>query len=166
MSLQVMDNLVASLSRYTQLLNPAFAKPAIAFGESDKARLAAEAVFNIANQCVSACIATHGNHCIAVTGSARLTSVGSMCGCVECTVCEARCRLHHARPPAYRTWRRYGDSLRSGWRDIVECVMRLHKLGLVPAVILAVDGEPPEVANSRSFVYVSSTCKLRINVLR
>ena len=54
MSLQVMDNLVASLGRYTQLLNPAFAKPAIAFGESDKARLAAEAVFNIANQCVSA----------------------------------------------------------------------------------------------------------------
>ena len=50
---------MASLSRYTQLLNPAFAKPAIAFGESDKARLAAEAVFNIANQCVSRlCIST------------------------------------------------------------------------------------------------------------
>lgn len=48
---QVMDNLVASLNRYTQLLNPAAAKPAIAFGESDKARLAAEAVFTIANQC-------------------------------------------------------------------------------------------------------------------
>jgi hypothetical protein len=47
-------------------------------------------------------------------------------------------------------WPRYGDSLRSGWRDIMECVMRLHKLGLVPAVILAVDGEPPEVANCRS----------------
>jgi hypothetical protein len=55
LTLQVMDNLVASLSRYTQLLNPAVAKPAIAFGESDKARLAAEAVFNIANQCVPAC---------------------------------------------------------------------------------------------------------------
>ena len=46
-----MDNLVASLSRYTQLLNPTAAKPAIAFGESAKARLAAEAVFTIANQC-------------------------------------------------------------------------------------------------------------------
>ena len=47
---QVMDNLVASLSRYTQLLNPAAAKPAIAFGESEKARLAAEAVFTIATR--------------------------------------------------------------------------------------------------------------------
>lgn len=27
----------------------------------------------------------------------------------------------------------------------MECVMRLHKLGLIPASILAVEGEPPEV---------------------
>jgi hypothetical protein len=158
MSLQVMDNLVASLSRYTQLLNPAFAKPAIAFGESDKARLAAEAVFNIANQCVSACIATHGITALLSLGAPGFTSMGFVCGCVERTVCEGRCRSHHARPSAYRNWRRYGDSLRSGWRDIMECVMRLHKLGLVPAVILAVDGEPPEVAKSWSCCYIRSRC--------
>jgi hypothetical protein len=51
----------------------------------------------------------------------------------------------HVSPCAHRTWRRYGDSLRSGWRDIMECITRLHKLGLMPATILAVDGEPPEV---------------------
>lgn len=45
--------------------------------------------------------------------------------------------------------RRYGDSLRSGWRDIMECVTRLHKLGLLPASILAVDGEAPEAAAAR-----------------
>uniref|UniRef100_A0A1D1XJ55 Pattern formation protein EMB30 n=1 Tax=Anthurium amnicola TaxID=1678845 RepID=A0A1D1XJ55_9ARAE len=28
---------------------------------------------------------------------------------------------------------RYGDCIRSGWRNIVDCILRLHKLGLLPA---------------------------------
>ena len=72
--------------------------------------------------------------------------------CVRSEVCElhtvwkAQCCLHLLTCAYSRhNWHRYGDSLRSGWRDIMECIMRLHKLGLIPASILAVEGEPPEV---------------------
>lgn len=44
---------------------------------------------------------------------------------------------------------RHGDSLRAGWRDIMECITRLHKLGLLPSGILAVDGESPDAAARR-----------------
>lgn len=27
---------------------------------------------------------------------------------------------------------RHGDTIRSGWRNILDCVIRLHKLGLLP----------------------------------
>ncbi|KAJ4954099.1 hypothetical protein NE237_030931 [Protea cynaroides] len=29
----------------------------------------------------------------------------------------------------------YGDSIRTGWRSILECIVTLHKLGLVPALV-------------------------------
>jgi hypothetical protein len=87
---------VASLSRYTQLLNPAFAKPAIAFGESDKARLAAEAVFNIANQCVS-CLLHHmaDDCCVCLPpgiehGSARFTICLMLVTADPTCTCEAQ----------------------------------------------------------------------------
>ncbi|KAK9841755.1 hypothetical protein WJX81_000904 [Elliptochloris bilobata] len=38
---------------------------------------------------------------------------------------------------------RYGDSLRSGWRNVLDCVIRLHRLGLLPpGVVLLEAGEP------------------------
>ena len=53
---QVMDNLVGSLSRYTQLLNPAApVKAVVSFGESEKARKAVKAVFDVAKRCAAAC---------------------------------------------------------------------------------------------------------------
>ena len=33
--------------------------------------------------------------------------------------------------------RRYGDSVRSGWRNVVDCVVRLHRLGLLPADVVS-----------------------------
>ncbi|KAF6135771.1 hypothetical protein GIB67_028627 [Kingdonia uniflora] len=29
----------------------------------------------------------------------------------------------------------YGDYIRSGWRNILDCILRLHKLGLLPACV-------------------------------
>jgi len=44
---------------------------------------------------------------------------------------------------------RYGDCLRSGWRDILDCTVRLHKLGLLPAAVLRADGEGADAAVQR-----------------
>lgn len=44
---------------------------------------------------------------------------------------------------------RYGDSLSSGWRNIMDVVMRLHKLGLLPAAVAALEGEDPQEAAAR-----------------
>ena len=51
--LQVMDSLVVSLCKWTQLLDPSASKPAVAFGEHSKARIAMEAVFTVANRYVA-----------------------------------------------------------------------------------------------------------------
>ncbi len=45
--------------------------------------------------------------------------------------------------------KRYGDSLSSGWRNIMDIVMRLHKLGLLPASVAALEGEDPAEAAAR-----------------
>ena len=44
---------------------------------------------------------------------------------------------------------RYGDCLRSGWRDILDCTVRLHKLGLLPPAVLRADGESADAAAQR-----------------
>ena len=36
-------------------------------------------------------------------------------------------------------WSRYGDSLRSGWRNVLDFVVRLHKLALLPGGVLALE---------------------------
>ena len=46
-----MDNLVTSLSKYTVLLAPGAAKPAVEFGNSEKASIACETAFQLANRC-------------------------------------------------------------------------------------------------------------------
>ncbi len=47
---QVMDSLVVSLSKFTFPLNPLAFKPVVTFGENEKARIATEAVFTVANR--------------------------------------------------------------------------------------------------------------------
>ena len=47
---QVMDSLVVSLSKFTFPLNPLAFKPVVTFGENEKARVATEAVFTVANR--------------------------------------------------------------------------------------------------------------------
>lgn len=95
----VIDNLVASLCKFTALLNPTAmpsVSPSVAFGEDMKARMAAVTVFSIANK--------------------------------------------------------FGDTLREGWCNILDCVLRLHKLGMLPAK-LAEDGENGEAGGgSRAVV--------------
>jgi brefeldin A-resistance guanine nucleotide exchange factor 1 len=44
---------------------------------------------------------------------------------------------------------RYGDNLRGGWRYVLECIVRLHKLGLLPAAAIAADGEDLDDARRR-----------------
>ena len=46
-----MDNLLSSLSKYTVLLSPTGNKPVVDFGNSEKARLACETSFQLANRC-------------------------------------------------------------------------------------------------------------------
>lgn len=36
----------------------------------------------------------------------------------------------------------YGDYIRSGWRNILDCILSLHKLGLLPARLVTDDVEP------------------------
>ena len=45
-----MDNLVSSLGKFTVLLDPANAKAAVEFGNSEKARMACDAAFQLANR--------------------------------------------------------------------------------------------------------------------
>ena len=77
----VMDHLVASLCKFTALLQPGhvgggMTRPDVAFGEDSKARMAAVTAFSIANK--------------------------------------------------------FGDCLRAGWCNLMDCVLRLHKVGLLP----------------------------------
>lgn len=44
---------------------------------------------------------------------------------------------------------RYGDSLKSGWKTVMECVMRLYKLNLLPEAVLLLEAEDPEAAKQR-----------------
>lgn len=45
-----MDNLLSSLSKYTAMLSPSSGKPIVEFGNSEKARLACETSFQLANR--------------------------------------------------------------------------------------------------------------------
>lgn len=44
---------------------------------------------------------------------------------------------------------RYGDALHSGWRNILDIVIRLHKLNLLPPSVLIMESEDPEAALQR-----------------
>ena len=44
---------------------------------------------------------------------------------------------------------RYGDSLKSGWKNMMECVVRLYKLNMLPESILLMEAEDPDSARRR-----------------
>ncbi|GMN41449.1 hypothetical protein TIFTF001_010659 [Ficus carica] len=39
----------------------------------------------------------------------------------------------------------YGDYIRAGWRNIFDCILRLHKLGLLPACVASDAADEPEL---------------------
>ncbi|KAK6934455.1 Mon2/Sec7/BIG1-like, HUS domain [Dillenia turbinata] len=41
---------------------------------------------------------------------------------------------------------RYGDYIRAGWRNILDCILRLHKLGLLPARVASDAADESEIA--------------------
>ena len=47
---EVVDSIVVSLSKFATVLHPGAPKSVVAFGESEKARLAVETMFTIANR--------------------------------------------------------------------------------------------------------------------
>ncbi|XP_008796771.2 ARF guanine-nucleotide exchange factor GNOM-like [Phoenix dactylifera] len=64
---------------------------------------------------------------------------------------------------------RYGDHIRTGWRNILDCILRLHKLGLLPARVACdaaddselpldpIHGKPPPSSLSTSHVPAMGT---------
>ena len=53
--------------------------------------------------------------------------------------------MHFLDVKGFMLWaRRYGDSVRSGWRNVIDCVVRLHRLGLLPADVV----RPPTTSSS------------------
>ncbi|GJU07381.1 ARF guanine-nucleotide exchange factor GNOM-like protein [Tanacetum coccineum] len=99
----VLDGLLVSLSKFTNLLIPMPVEESfLAFGNETKARKATIAVFTIANT--------------------------------------------------------YGDYIRSGWRNTVDCMLSLHKLGLLPSRIAsdtADDVEQISESDPENFVLLS-----------
>ena len=57
--------------------------------------------------------------------------------------------LSSLSPEFSRGPNRYGDWVRSGWRNVLEVVLRLHRLGLLPPRVLAADGEDDATAKAR-----------------
>ncbi|KAF3774833.1 ARF guanine-nucleotide exchange factor GNOM [Nymphaea thermarum] len=45
---------------------------------------------------------------------------------------------------------RFGDYIRSGWRNILDCILRLHKLGLLPARVASDAADDSEVSTDSS----------------
>ncbi|KAI5678976.1 hypothetical protein M9H77_09926 [Catharanthus roseus] len=43
------------------------------------------------------------------------------------------CKARMATVTVFTIANRYGDFIRTGWRNILDCILRLHKLGLLPA---------------------------------
>lgn len=39
---------------------------------------------------------------------------------------------------------RYGDCLRAGWRNVLDVIVRIHKLGILPQNVFLMEGEDAE----------------------
>ena len=121
--LQVLDSLIVSLSKYTALLNPASPRAAVVFGNDEKARLATSTLFELVNRC-------------GLFASCPLSGLLCAQHCMQAACVHAACK------PEIACLRcRYGDCVRSGWRNVLDCVIRLHRLGLLPADVVRFPAE-------------------------
>ncbi|WOL08915.1 ARF guanine-nucleotide exchange factor GNOM [Canna indica] len=108
----VLDDLVVSLCKFTTLLDSSFIEePVTIFAEDTKARLAIETVFSIANT--------------------------------------------------------YGDCIRNGWRNIVDCILRLHKIGLLPTCVTSdtTDDSEPSPDSAQGKLVPSSLATSQIQII-
>lgn len=48
---------------------------------------------------------------------------------------------------------KFGDFIRTGWRNILDCILRLHKLGLLPSKVASDATEDTEGAGEGVFSY-------------
>lgn len=112
----ILDELLASFSKFTTLLNPyASAEETLfAFSNDMKPRMATLAVFTIANN--------------------------------------------------------FGDSIRGGWRNIVDCLLKLKKLKLLPQSVIEFDetaaSSSDGLRNKRNESGISSSCDSRVSTRR
>lgn len=86
--------------------------------------------------CLSLCFAhlhTNISHCLLLTVCHR-GGDGLRCGGA----------LARERSAASLGACRYGDSLRLGWRNVLDCVIRLHRLGLLPPSVVLLEASEPE----------------------
>ncbi|OVA02830.1 SEC7-like [Macleaya cordata] len=107
----ILDDLVISLCKFTTLLDPSqMDEPILAFADDTKAMMATITVFTIANN--------------------------------------------------------FGDYIRTGWRNILDCILSLHKIGLLPSLVASneqssdpVSGKP--IIQSASYVPVKTITSQR-----
>ncbi|KAM7250010.1 hypothetical protein ACFE04_021893 [Oxalis oulophora] len=52
---------------------------------------------------------------------------------------------------------KYGDNIRSGWRNILDCILQLHKLGLLPASVDSAEESEKPVPKSQSSSNLTSS---------
>jgi len=50
-------------------------------------------------------------------------------------------KSRHAAETVFSLANRYGDYLRGAWRNVLDCVVRVHKLGLLPPAVFLMEGE-------------------------
>jgi hypothetical protein len=60
------DSIMVSLSKFCTVLHPGSPKSVVAFGESEKARLAVETMFTIANRCSGSLVASYSGFLLLV----------------------------------------------------------------------------------------------------
>lgn len=49
---------------------------------------------------------------------------------------------------------KFGDFIRTGWRNILDCILRLHKLGLLPSKVASDAAEDTDGAGEGVFSYI------------
>lgn len=56
------------------------------------------------------------------------------------------CKARMATVTVFTIANRYGDFIRTGWRNILDCILRLHKLGLLPARVASDAADDSEMS--------------------
>jgi brefeldin A-resistance guanine nucleotide exchange factor 1 len=133
---EVMDSIAVSLCKFTNALSPNTQKATVAFGEDLKARQV-------------------------LAARSWIVSLASFFGTSALTRCPfRRYASTQAAETVFMLANRYGDCLRAGWRNILDVVVRIHKLGILPASVFLFEGEDQEVGRKRIPVAQASKAKV------